>query len=126
MSDKTLNQIILDAGIEIVRYSKNFNDVKLRYDNKEIYRGFTQDCYLRVKKAFGIDLRDFEEKNNHITKTFFYIRNPKTDECFDTDEMIFRPDFCQPNLEEEKHGLQKLINEDPEKFKDCIIDTVTF
>ena len=60
MSTKSLNQILIDSGIEIIRPSKSFNDVKLKYKEKEIVRGYTQECYSRVKKEFGIDLKNFE------------------------------------------------------------------
>ena len=60
MSKKTLNEILIDAGIEIIRSKENFEDVKLKFNNKEIFRGYAIDCYDRVKKYFGIDLKNFE------------------------------------------------------------------
>jgi len=60
MSQKSLNQILLDASIEIVRPSERFSDVKLKYEGKEIRRGNPQECYSKVKREFGIDLKNFE------------------------------------------------------------------
>ena len=57
-------------------------------------------------------------------KNLHYIRNTKTDESFDTMEMKFYPNNWEPELEEDKDYLQSLIDEDPEKFKDCEIETI--
>jgi len=59
-------------------------------------------------------------------KTLHYILNTKTDESFDTIEMKFYPNNWEPEMEEDKDYLQSLIDEDPEKFKNCIIETRTF
>jgi hypothetical protein len=57
---KTLNEIIEDAGIEIVRITNHFRDVNLRFKGKEIKRPFPQYCYSAVKNAFEIDLKNYE------------------------------------------------------------------
>jgi len=59
-------------------------------------------------------------------KDLHYIRNTKTDASFDTMEMKFYPNNWEPEMEEDRAYLQSLIDEDPEKFKDCIIETRTF
>ena len=60
MSKKTLNEILIDAGIEIIRPSDNPDDTKLKFNNKEIFRGYAIDCYTRVYREFGINLKNFE------------------------------------------------------------------
>lgn len=60
MTTKSLNQILIDAGIEIIRNSNDPNDVKLKYNGVEILRGHAINCYSNVKKHFNIDLKDFE------------------------------------------------------------------
>ena len=60
MSDKSLHQILVDAGIEIIENSKGPNYVKLKYNGVEIFRGYAINCYSNVKKHFNIDLKDFE------------------------------------------------------------------
>lgn len=57
-------------------------------------------------------------------KNLFYIRNTKTDENFDTIEMKFYGSNWEPVYEEDKEWLQSMINEDPERFEDCVIETV--
>ena len=57
-------------------------------------------------------------------KKLHYIRNTKTDESFDTMEMKFYPNNWEPEMEEDKDYLQSLIDENPEKFKDCEIETI--
>ena len=59
-------------------------------------------------------------------KTLHYILNTKTDESFDTMEMKFYPNNWEPEMEEDKDYLQSLIEEDPEKFENCVIETRTF
>jgi len=59
-------------------------------------------------------------------KDLHYIRNTKTDQSFDTMEMKFYPNNWEPEMEEDRAYLQRLIDDDPEKFKDCIIETRTF
>lgn len=57
-------------------------------------------------------------------KELFYIRNTKTDQNFDTIEMKFYDNNWEPQLEEDKDSLQEMINEDPETFKNCIVEIV--
>ena len=38
--------------------------------------------------------------------------------------MKFYPNNWEPEMEEDKDYLQSLIDEDPEKFKDCEIETI--
>ena len=57
-------------------------------------------------------------------KNLHYIRNTKTDENFDTMEMKFYPNNWEPEMEEDRDYLQSLIDDDPERFKDCIIETI--
>jgi len=59
-------------------------------------------------------------------KTLYYIWNTKTDENFDPIEMKFYGANWEPQLEEDKAYLQGLIDDDKEKFKDCIIEEKTF
>ena len=59
-------------------------------------------------------------------KNLHYIRNEETDENFDTMEMKFYPNNWEPEMEEDKDYLQSLIDENPEKFENCIIETRTF
>jgi len=57
-------------------------------------------------------------------KNLFYIRNTKTDKNFDTMEMKFYGSNWGPNYEEDKERLQGMIDEDPEKFENCVVETV--
>ena len=57
-------------------------------------------------------------------KNLHYIRNTKTDESFDTMEMKFYPNNWEPELEEDKDYLQSLIDDEPEKFENCVIETI--
>ena len=57
-------------------------------------------------------------------KKLHYIRNEETEENLDPIEMKFYPDNWEPEMEEDKDYLQSLIDEDPEKFKDCEIETI--
>ena len=57
-------------------------------------------------------------------KNLHYIRNEETEENLDPIEMKFYPDNWTPEMEEDKDYLQSLIDEDPEKFKDCEIETI--
>ena len=59
-------------------------------------------------------------------KTLFYIRNTKTDANFDTVEMKFYGANWEPQYEDDKNWLQSLIEKEPEKFENCIVETVTF
>ena len=59
-------------------------------------------------------------------KNLHYIRNEETEENLDPIEMKFYPDNWEPEMEEDKDYLQSLIDENPEKFKDCEIETRTF
>lgn len=55
-------------------------------------------------------------------KNLFYIRNTKTDENFDTNEMKFYNSTWDPTYEEDKEWLQSMIDEDPKKFKNCVVE----
>ena len=57
-------------------------------------------------------------------KTLFYIRNTKTDQNFDTIEMRFYSNNWEPMYEEDKQFLEGLIENDPQKFENCIIEKV--
>jgi len=57
-------------------------------------------------------------------KTLFYIRNTKSDMNFDTMEMKFYTNNWEPVLEDDKDYLENLIEEEPERFEDCIIEEV--
>ena len=59
-------------------------------------------------------------------KNLHYILNTETDENFDPMEMKFYPNNWEPEMEEDKDYLQSLIDENPEKFKDCEIETRMF
>lgn len=57
-------------------------------------------------------------------KNYYYIRNTKTDENFDTREMKFYDSNWDPTYEEDKEWLQSMIDADPEKFKNCVVEIV--
>lgn len=57
-------------------------------------------------------------------KTLFYIRNTKTDQNFDPIEMKFYGNNWEPQLEDDKQWLENIIEDDKEKFQDCIIEEV--
>ena len=57
-------------------------------------------------------------------KNLFYIRNTKTDQNFDTIEMKFYGSNWEPIYEEDKEWLQAMIDEDSEKFENCVVETV--
>jgi len=57
-------------------------------------------------------------------KNLHYILNTETDENFDTMEMKFYPNNWEPELEEDKDYLQSLIDDEPEKFENCVIETI--
>jgi uncharacterized protein YllA (UPF0747 family) len=57
-------------------------------------------------------------------KTLFYIRNTKTEQYFDTDEMKFYSNSGEVTYEDDKDWLQGMINEDPERFENCVVETV--
>ena len=59
-------------------------------------------------------------------KTLHYILNEKTDYSFDANEMMFFSNTWEPELDEDKIYLQRLIDDNPVKFKDCIIISQTF
>jgi len=54
-------------------------------------------------------------------KTSYYILNTKTDQSFDTMEMRFYSNNWNPEMEENKEYLQRLIDDYPERFENCII-----
>lgn len=53
-----------------------------------------------------------------------YILNTKTDESFSTAEMKFYSNAWEPEWEEDRDYLQSLIDDNPIKFKDCIVETI--
>lgn len=57
-------------------------------------------------------------------KKLYYILNTKTDQNFDTNEMKFYGNNWEPTYEEDKEWLQQMINKDPEKFNNCIVESV--
>lgn len=57
-------------------------------------------------------------------KNLFYIRNTKTDQNYDTLEKKFYGSNWEPNYEEDKEWLQVLIDSSPEKFENCVIETI--
>ena len=57
-------------------------------------------------------------------KTLFYIQNTKTDQSYDTMEGKFYDNSWSPELEEDRGCLQHLIDQDPEKFENCVIEEV--
>ena len=57
-------------------------------------------------------------------KKLHYIRNEETDDNFDPREMKFYPNNWEPEMEEDRDYLQSLMDDDPERFKDCIIETI--
>lgn len=57
-------------------------------------------------------------------KNLFYIRNTKTDQNFDTVENKFYGSNWEPTYEDDKEWLQGIIDEDPEKFENCVVETV--
>jgi len=57
-------------------------------------------------------------------KKLHYILNTRTDENFDTNENRFYGSNWEPTYEDDKEWLQEMIDEDPEKFENCIVETV--
>jgi len=57
-------------------------------------------------------------------KKLHYIRNEETDDNFDPIEMKFYANNWEPEMEEDRDYLQSLMDDDPERFKDCIIETI--
>lgn len=57
-------------------------------------------------------------------KKLFYILNTKTDKSFDTMENKFYGSNWQPAYEDDREWLQGMIDEDPEKFENCIVEEV--
>jgi len=57
-------------------------------------------------------------------KNLFYIRNTKSDQSFDTNEMKFFSNSWTSEYEENKSYLERLIADDPEKFENCVVETV--
>ena len=58
-TELTLNQIILNSGIEIIR-TDNKKIVYLKYNNKSILRPNAERCYDIVLREFGINLKNYE------------------------------------------------------------------
>jgi hypothetical protein len=59
-------------------------------------------------------------------KKYYYIRNVKTDENFDPQEMRFYKNNWQPEYTEDKVYLESLLKEYEDKFENCIIEKVEF
>jgi len=57
-------------------------------------------------------------------KTLFYIRNTKNDKNFDTQEMKFYDNNWEPTYEDDKQLLEQLIQNDPEKFENCVVEEI--
>jgi len=102
-------------------------------NGKEISRKEGYKTKTDVENASGSWLRDCTVHANHRTQrsceiieneiSEHYIRNTKTDEAFDTQEMKFYGSNWEPTMETDKDYLQSLIDNDPEKFENCIIET---
>lgn len=80
----------------------------------------------RFTEYFDTEEEAMEFQKERSVKTLYYILNKKTDESFDTMEMKFYSNSWEPVLEDDEDFLQSLIDEDPDKFKDCIIETKNF
>ena len=52
----------------------------------------------------------------------YYIRNTKTDESYDPYEMKFFPNNWEPDWVDDRLELVKILDSNPEKFKDCVIE----
>lgn len=57
-------------------------------------------------------------------KALFYIRNTKNDKNFDTQEMKFYDNNWEPTYEEDKQWLEQLIENDPVKFENCVVEEI--
>lgn len=57
-------------------------------------------------------------------KTTYYIRNTKTDQNFDTIENKFFNSNWEPQPEEDKKSLESLIENDKERFDNCVIEEI--
>jgi hypothetical protein len=57
-------------------------------------------------------------------KTLFYIINTKNDKNFDTQEMKFYDKNWEPTYEDDKQWLEQLIENDPEKFENCVVEEI--
>ena len=53
---KTLNEILLKAGIKTIR-TNNKKIVFLEYNNKKVLRPNAEKCYYLVQKEFNINLK---------------------------------------------------------------------
>ncbi len=51
----------------------------------------------------------------------YYILNTKTDQNYDLIEDKFFASNWEPQREDDKEGLQHMIDSNPEKFEDCIV-----
>lgn len=52
----------------------------------------------------------------------FVIRNTKTDQTFDTNEMKFFGSNWEPEFTDDKVYLKSLIENDPLRFENCVIE----
>ena len=52
----------------------------------------------------------------------YYIRNTKTDQNYDISEGKFYDSSWSPEYETSKKHLKLLIKNNPDKFKDCVIE----
>lgn len=64
----------------------------------------------------------FKLCKKNMTTAKFYIRNTKNDMNYDTNEGKFFKSSWEPVYEEDRGYLERLINENPEKFKNCVIE----
>lgn len=63
-----------------------------------------------------------KERSIEITDGMFIIRNTKTDQTFDTNDMKFYGSNWEPEFSDDKVYLETIISNNPENFIDCIIE----
>ena len=63
-----------------------------------------------------------KNRSFEITNGLFFIRNTKTDENFDTNEMKFYRANWEPEYTDDKLYLEIIIKNDPLKFENCQIE----
>jgi hypothetical protein len=63
-----------------------------------------------------------KDRSIEVTNGLFVIRNTKTDENFDTNEMKFYGSNWEPEYTDDRLYLEILLERDPEKFENCIIE----
>lgn len=105
---KTLIKLI--KGEEISRKSGYKNEE----DAKNAGNSWLRDCTIHA------EIR--KDRTVKIVNSLFVIRNKKTDQNFDTNEMKFYGSNWEPDYIDDIELLKTLISNDQDKFNDCVIE----